>query len=67
MPLLLPKINQVMVPSATMEEEDPEEAISLQEDGYSFPDNWPTNQPWFGDWYPSSEYLAPQIQFSAFQ
>lgn len=27
---------------------------------------WPTNQQWFGELYPNSEYLAPQPQFRSF-
>ncbi|TRZ13014.1 hypothetical protein HGM15179_014096 [Zosterops borbonicus] len=46
--------------------EDPDSEDFLPEAEGQWPpafEDWLTNQPWFGDLYPNSEYLAPQPQF----
>ncbi|TRZ14383.1 hypothetical protein HGM15179_012724 [Zosterops borbonicus] len=51
------------------EEEDLDPEDFLPEDEGQWPEpfeQWPTNQQWFGDLYPESEYLAPQVQFTSF-
>ncbi|TRZ11905.1 hypothetical protein HGM15179_015199 [Zosterops borbonicus] len=47
-----------------LEDADPEDFLPEAEGQWppAFED-WPTNQQWFGDLYPNSEYLAPQPQF----
>lgn len=69
------RINHAAIPSAPKEielqEVLPEENIDaedfLPEDQGQWPvpfEDWPTNQQWFRDLYPESEYLAPQMQFT---
>ncbi|TRZ17400.1 hypothetical protein HGM15179_009703 [Zosterops borbonicus] len=63
-------------PTANVAETEMQELGTQEEDENFVPeaqrrwplpfDEWPTNQQWFGDLYPDSEYLAPQPQFRSF-
>ncbi|TRZ10791.1 hypothetical protein HGM15179_016309 [Zosterops borbonicus] len=60
-------------PEMELKEMSPEKDLDsedfLPEDEGQWPmpfEQWPTNQQWFGDLYPESEYFAPQMQFRSF-
>lgn len=63
-----PEINIAKLATAPAEDEegDPEDMWSPEGDEVIPFEEWPTNQDWFGDLYPNSEYLKPQVQFSSF-
>lgn len=49
------------------EELDSEDFLPIEKGQWPMPfEQRPTNQQWFGDLYPESEYLAPQVQFRSF-
>ncbi|TRZ10813.1 hypothetical protein HGM15179_016282 [Zosterops borbonicus] len=60
---------QNLPPQEVEDEEETDSEDFLLEDEGQWPmpfESWPTNQQWFGDLYPNSEYLAPQPQFNSF-
>ncbi|TRZ06853.1 hypothetical protein HGM15179_020254 [Zosterops borbonicus] len=73
-----PEVNQVTLPTAPADGQGLEGAVPLEEDenpenilppkrDWPIPlEEWPTNQQWFEDLDPKSEYLDPQVQFTSF-